>query len=407
MSSMLEQAIVDAEALREAAVKNAETLVLEKYSDKIRNVVESLLEEQEEGAEEDPLAGLGEDMGEDPEAEAEEEPSEPISPVTESIPFAATQDLDEEIEIPLDKLFEQISDLAQIVEEEEPEDDDEVLSEIDDDLLEFLAEEDDSDEEVQEEGKGAACPDCGNVHEGACVKEEMGPDGAAFEDLDETFDHEGADVDEDQELEESILDALSEELMVDIAPARSGWAGTPDSVYNLAEEEMLALEQDSRVREERAAKRAAVNKLKNMNESLKTRNKEMLGSLEQARDYMTRLRDTVVVLKEKLDDMSVSNARLLYTNKALESASLNERQKNKLVEAISNAETIEEAKVIFETLQNAVGSTSRKQQPKSLSEAVQKPSSMILAGRSNSRSRSRKESPTFDRWKFLAGIDKN
>ena len=34
-------------------------------------------------------------MGEDP--EAEEEPSEPISPVTESIPFAATQDLDEEI----------------------------------------------------------------------------------------------------------------------------------------------------------------------------------------------------------------------------------------------------------------------------------------------------------------------
>ena len=34
MSTMLEQAIVDAEALKEAAVKNAETLVLEKYSTK-------------------------------------------------------------------------------------------------------------------------------------------------------------------------------------------------------------------------------------------------------------------------------------------------------------------------------------------------------------------------------------
>ena len=33
MSDMLEKAIVDATALREAAVKNAESLVLEKFSD--------------------------------------------------------------------------------------------------------------------------------------------------------------------------------------------------------------------------------------------------------------------------------------------------------------------------------------------------------------------------------------
>ena len=32
MSDMLEQAIIDADALKEAATKNAETLVLEKYS---------------------------------------------------------------------------------------------------------------------------------------------------------------------------------------------------------------------------------------------------------------------------------------------------------------------------------------------------------------------------------------
>jgi len=87
------------------------------------------------------------------------------------------------------------------------------------------------------------------------------------------------------------------------------------------------------------------------------------------------------------------------------SDSLNERQKEKLVEAVSNAETVEEAKVIFETLQNTVGSTSRKTQPKSLSEAVQKTSSMILSASKNSR-RQAKQNPTLDRWKFLAGIDK-
>ena len=34
MSTMLEQAIIDAAALKEAAIKNAETAVIEKYSDK-------------------------------------------------------------------------------------------------------------------------------------------------------------------------------------------------------------------------------------------------------------------------------------------------------------------------------------------------------------------------------------
>ena len=79
MSGMLEQAIVDADALREAAVKNAETLVLEKYSDKIRGAVESLLEEEDPFALEDEGGDMGAevDLGgamteeEDPDAKPE------------------------------------------------------------------------------------------------------------------------------------------------------------------------------------------------------------------------------------------------------------------------------------------------------------------------------------------------
>jgi 3-dehydroquinate synthase class II len=89
----------------------------------------------------------------------------------------------------------------------------------------------------------------------------------------------------------------------------------------------------------------------------------------------------------------------------LDSDSLNERQKQKLVEAISNAESVEEAKVIFETLQNTVGSTFNKSQPNSLSEAIQKSSSVILSARKNNPER-QKSNPTLNRWKFLAGIDK-
>ena len=45
MSSMLEQAIVDAQALREAALKNAEQALIEKFAPQIKEAVESLLEE--------------------------------------------------------------------------------------------------------------------------------------------------------------------------------------------------------------------------------------------------------------------------------------------------------------------------------------------------------------------------
>ena len=44
MSSMLEQAIIDAAALREAALKNAEQSIIEKYAPEIKSAVESLLE---------------------------------------------------------------------------------------------------------------------------------------------------------------------------------------------------------------------------------------------------------------------------------------------------------------------------------------------------------------------------
>jgi len=47
MSSMLEQAIIDATALREAAIKSAEQAVVEKYSPEIKEAVEKLMEEND------------------------------------------------------------------------------------------------------------------------------------------------------------------------------------------------------------------------------------------------------------------------------------------------------------------------------------------------------------------------
>ena len=46
MSNLLERAIIDAKALKEAALKSAEQLVMEKYSSEVRQAVDRILEEE-------------------------------------------------------------------------------------------------------------------------------------------------------------------------------------------------------------------------------------------------------------------------------------------------------------------------------------------------------------------------
>ena len=163
-------------------------------------------------------------------------------------------------------------------------------------------------------------------------------------------------------------------------------------------DQALAREADDEVKEENEALRARVAELE---ESL-SKTTDQNQTLVEERD---KFRDAILVLKEKIDIVNVSNAKLLYINKALENSSLNERQKKKLVEAISKAETTKEAKVIYETLQSTVGSTDRRSMPKSLSEAVSRSNSSLLIN-----SQRNKENTTSDafseRLQRLAGLKK-
>ena len=114
-SSMLENAILDASALKEVAIKNAEATLLEKYSNKIKEAVDSLLEQDEEedlgmgdegglGGGLDDLGGLGGEDGGEPGA------------VSDEVPLAATEGEklcpcpaeEEEIEIDFGELEKQM-----------------------------------------------------------------------------------------------------------------------------------------------------------------------------------------------------------------------------------------------------------------------------------------------------------
>ena len=385
MSSLLDEAIVDAKALREAVLKNAEASLLEAYAPKIEEAVVKLLEQ-------DPAGGMGMpmdigspmDMGA-PMAGglgmAEPEPEETGATFGAGeeeeiggVEYGALSDLDDdsslddEVEIDitrgelqemLESITRDIETLEEEMEEEEPVEEGQV--EIDEDLLEAFA----NDPSLDADGDDV-------------------PKWADKDDDDPDVDADGPKK-ESLEITEDNIDEIVESLIVDIMPTKSGWAGTPESVMQHNEELAAAMAQSDKHKEEK--------------EELLKVGRELAESNKKHQTVNAKLKEVVDVLKEKLDEVNLTNAKLLYTNRILRKSSLNERQKNKIVEALSNAGSVNEAKVLYETLQNAVGS-SRKGGPQSLSEAVSRPSTMLPRRKVQNND----SSPFSDRMKILAGI---
>ncbi len=361
MSSMLEQAIVDATALKEAAVKNAESIIIEKYSEDIKEVVANLLEQDEEEPPEaeDPFGGMEDfDADEEEPGGAEVEDQVPAAhsvgdPSVEQVD--AVRDAVETAEDALDNVNIKLDDLEMTAKGGTEE------GEVEIDLKQLRADLGDADDEQEE---------------------------LQSDDL----------IDREQiELEESVLQAMAEELTVDVGTEKTGWLNAPTSVHDHAEEQALAREEDTQVAEENEELKGAVEKLQKENTQLESK-------MELADERGKQLEQTILQLKDKFDEINLSNARLLYTNKVLDSTSLNERQKNKIVEAITKAENIEEARVIYETLQSATGASPTKVgTPQSLSEVVNnKNTSSLLLSRNR---RDEASSHNFsDRMKRLAGI---
>jgi len=316
---MLEQAIVDAKALREAAVKSAEAAIVEKYNDEVKDAVSKLLEQDDE-------MDLG--MGMEPEAEVEVD-----STAMEQVPMAHLSDDDEDIVV---------VDLDDIIAAAESEEGEEEAVELD-------------REEVADEV-------------GLPLDDEM-----------------PANRDDEIELDqEELIDMFKEMLVVDVPQVeleRAEERLTQDQVEQ--DEEAEAINTDGMDEEDAENLRRS----EEQNESLQKENAELKQLLGQ--------------VKEKLEEINLQNARLLYANRVLGDSSLNEQQKAKVAELVSAARSVEEAKMVYETLQKTMAGI-QSNAPQSLSEAVTKRSSVILSG-NRTEERTAEKSPTYNRWATLAG----
>jgi hypothetical protein len=388
MSTLLQEAIVDATALREAALKNAEASVIEKYSTEVRSVLDTLLEQEE-----DPLA-LGDPMAADPMAAdpmaADPMAADPMAAgaegeVADDVPLGAAdgeelcgcpeEGSDVKVSVDLDELQEAVDALRE---------ENRLNEELDfsaEDLEAFLAEYE-LDETIttgSDEIFGTQ-EDTPQTSGGGAL---AGSAAATEADTEALKSEEG--VKEEIEIPDDLLDAILEKVTVDMGATLSGWAGRSAYDMKWEMEKEMAHRRGTKANDELEILKKAQEELVFENNQLSERNKQYKQAIEE--------------LKEGLQEVNISNARLLYTNRVLRNASLNERQKTKIAEAISQAGSVTEAKTIYETLQSAVPSQG-KPGPQSLSEAITRPTSVIRA----TRQESQPNDLFLDRMQKLAGI---
>ena len=391
MSSMLEEAIIDAEALKAAALKNAETQVLERYQQEVSRAVTDILEQEDEeemGAEDDmgmDMGGddmgmdLGGDMGMDM-GGGEESHEELAGQIAAQLPPAA---LGIDV-VPTDMPVAADPDDPEAAPAEK-----EIV--IDLDAIIAQAEEEAEGEEAGEVGLGMEPPpedDLGMGDEEEPLFEiDFGEDEFTISESDLT----------------NLIKDISEELTVDYTPVASGaLGGTNRAELADAEEVAIAAERDTEAEEEREEQEKALKDLQEVLSLTRQNLKESKKARKGAETKLAKLEAISNKLMEELEAATLTNTKLFYINEVLKNRQLNVKQREQLSEALSQAESGDHAKMIYETLKKTLNSSTTKRDSKrSLNEVVSKPASHLPR-----RNREVKNELRFaDRMKRLAGIE--
>jgi hypothetical protein len=405
MSNLLEQAIIDAAALREVAMKNAESALIEKYSKEFKESVEKLLEQEAATPEATDAATMIDPAAQPSMADASL--STPTAPeesekAFKDVPSSFLEGEESEIiTIDFDELKKQIEksvtggmspllSTPSAAPEEEP-------AETSEEQPEQMMGSNSEEEIEEEDDRGADSDYVGALREDEDLEEEL-----------ELEEEQEEALEENIEFSESELEELAEELKVDINVENlsDGHMGTTASEKRQQRTLEMAAARDSKAVEDRKEEEAAMSDLKQKLEesfeyiqALENELTETQSENTSLIEKLDEMQQNLVSLKENVEKLSVSNAKLLYTNKTLGDASLNERQKQQIVENIAKAKSVLEAKTIYSTLQSTVSGVGSTKPKESLSEAIIRGNSPFLT-----RKQQTADVPFADRMKKLAGI---
>ena len=297
MDDLLKEAIADAKAVRETALENAKMALEEAFTPRLQNMLSQKIQTEMEDEDEKEVEEIADEEDEEKMEMAKmyDNDEDPSDEASEEEPEVDESNI---IEIDGVKYAPVVSEEEEEEMEDEPAEDD---MEEDLDLESVIkeleseleeAEENDDKEEVDEQSTSSG------IGKGTGVKlassgDEEDPQGAK---LKETAEKDDDEVDEDIDLDE-VLKALSEE-----------------------EDEEKEVDEVAKLKSD-------------------------LGEH----------RSVIETLREKLNEVNLLNAKLLFTNKLFRKHGLNNEQKMKVVEQFDRASNLREVKLVYSTLGESFG----------------------------------------------------
>jgi len=340
---LLREAIADAKAVKEVAIANAKAALEEAFTPQLQSMLsEKISQLDEEEITEDDLAEIDkEKQNEAKEMEAEGKEELAKEGIQEE---ELEEDLDlEEIlaELELEEgeaeTMEEEKDPMEEAETEMEEGMDDSMKEAegDDDAeldLENMTEDElqgfieDVIEDMIEDGELVPGP---NADESEAEEAEDTDDGTEG-DADVDIEVDDIDLQENEINEEELEEDFSTEMIPQIAQALGVAIPVVKALLPLAGVAAMA------------SVSAATTKIQDLLKGKKVAAAEG-KELKEAKA-------TIKFLKTELNEVNLLNSKLLYTNKIFKAKNLTENQKIKVLKAFDKAETVKEAKVIFESL---------------------------------------------------------
>jgi hypothetical protein len=315
-NNLLKQAIADAEAVRETAVANAKLVLEEAITPQIREMIARRLRvEADMSAEEE---GLKKEAAKElPHQDAEAEGGSEFPADTSTIGGSENKE-------PSDDAFDTsaIGDGGENKEDSHTDwyddwsdsdfDLDEVIKELEEDIAALSeaehAEEEGEEEEEEGEEEESSEPE---AKDESWAKEGADDKGMQKFAKQPAAEPDAADAHDDkEELDELDLEAILAELEADDAEMN----GAPQAPAHNGE------------------------------------TKEVAAKLAELKRELGQYREAVNILRGRLNEVNLLNAKLLFTNKMFRNQGLNNEQKVRIVESFDRATTVREVKLVYAAL---------------------------------------------------------
>ena len=104
---------------------------------------------------------------------------------------------------------------------------------------------------------------------------------------------------------------------------------------------------------------------------------EVAEEMEDEDSELEEYKKTVLYLKNKLSEVNLLNAKLLYTNKLFRSRNISEAQKMKVIEQFDRTTSVREVKLVYSTFAESI-----KRKPVNESRRVSKASKPVASTKS-------------------------